>query len=325
MRRLFVFFVFLALALIAFDYLAPYPAARVALSLERMRCGLTEKHARIPGFDIAYLEGGHGDPLLLIHGFGADKDHFTRVSAYLTDRYRVIIPDLPGFGESSKPDDVTYTIDEQVERVRAFARQLGIDRMDLGGNSMGGFIALTYAAKHPDEVTSLWLLAPAGTEAAFDSELRRLIEETGDNILLMKDPEDFDRTRDFVMSRHPWVPHSVAEVLAHRAADDYLLHKRIFDEIAAGPSLESYVTRIDLPALVVWGKQDRALNPKGADVLKAMMPNARVILMDHMGHLPMIEAPAETARDYLRFRDEIDTGGAKAAGGKAVDAGTPGG
>ncbi|MDP3939379.1 MAG: alpha/beta fold hydrolase [Deltaproteobacteria bacterium] len=307
--------VVIVLILVAFDYLAPYPAARIGLTLERMRCGLTAKKTAIPGFEIAYLEGGKGEPLMLIHGFGGDKDHFTRVSAKLTGRYHVIIPDLPGFGESSRPDNVTYTIDEQIERVRAFARQLGITRMHLGGNSMGGGIAMAYAAKYPDEVASLWLLAPAGTEAAFDSELTRRIKETGENFLLMRSHEDFARTERFVMFRHPWVPHSVKYVLAERGIADYDLHSRIFDQIVDGPRIESIVTRLDTPALVVWGKQDRALNPKGADAVKALMPNADVLLIDDMGHIPMVEAPGDSARDYLRFREGIEAAGAKASDG----------
>jgi len=315
MRRFLVVILVLLLGLVAFDYLAPSPAARMRLALERTRCGLTPKKTTIPGFEMAYLEGGEGEPLLLIHGFGGDKDHFTRVSAKLTDRYHVIIPDLPGFGESSRPEGVTYKVDEQVDRVHAFARQLGVTPMHLGGNSMGGFIAIAYAAKYPEEIASLWLLAPAGTEAAFDSELRRRIEETGENFLLMKSHEDFVRTRDFVMSRHPFVPHSVQYVLAKRASADHDLHSRIFDQIAAGPALESYITRLDTPALIVWGREDRVLNFKGADVLKQMMPNAQVILMDNMGHLPMVEAPGDTARDYLRFRDGLAAGGVRTSGG----------
>jgi triacylglycerol lipase len=301
MRRFLMVFAVLVALVVGFNFLAPHAAARVALTLERLRCGLTAKQATIPGFEIAYLEGGEGEPLLLIHGFGADKDNFTRASASLTKRYRVIIPDLPGFGESSRPENVSYAIDDQVERVRALARQLGITRLHLGGNSMGGFISAAYAAKYPDEVESLWLLAPAGTHTGFESEVRRMIEETGENPLLSKTPQDFSRVVDLALSRLPWIPYSVMHVLADRAAADYALHARIFEQLA-GPALERRVSRLDTPALVVWGKEDRVLNPRGADALKAIMPNAELLLMDDIGHVPMLEAPGQSAQDYLRFR-----------------------
>jgi len=291
--------------LVAFDFFAPYTAARLGLQLEQRRSGLHEARASIPGFEMPYLEGGQGEPLLLIHGFGAEKNNFTRVARFLTPHYRVLAPDLPGFGEASKPDSATYTIAEQVERLRAFAQGVGVKRVHLGGSSMGGFIATTWAAKYPDEVASLWLLAPAGTRAAFDSELRRHFQQTGEILLVAKTPGDHARIRAFVMSRQPFLPYSVKRVLGERAAADYPLHSRIFQQLNREAPIESTVTRIDAPALIVWGTEDRALNPKGADALKAIMPNAQAILMPGIGHLPMIEAVRQSAGDYLAFRQHL--------------------
>lgn len=305
MRRILLVLALLIAGVVAFDFLAPHQAARAGAQLERWRADLQEAHATVSGFDIAYLDGGHGEPLLLVHGFGADKDNFTRVARHLTPHYRVIAPDLPGFGESSKPANVSYSIADQVERVRAFAQHLGLQRFHLGGSSMGGAIATAYAAKYPGEVASLWLLAPAGTAVAFDSELRRHYEQTGENLLVAKTPEDHARVLDFVMSKPPFLPYSVRRVLAERAAANYPLHSKIFAELSRSPPIETQVTRIDTPALIVWGTEDRALNPKGAEALKALMPNAQVVLMDGIGHLPMIEAVASSAEDYLAFRQSL--------------------
>ncbi len=294
--------VLLLAGLTAFDYLAPYTAARTGLSLEQRRSGLNESRASIPGFEMAYLEGGQGEPLLLIHGFGADKNNFTRVARFLTPHYRVIAPDLPGFGAATRSDTATYTIAEQVERLRQFAQGLGLKRVHLGGSSMGGHIATTWAGKYPEEVASLWLLAPGGTVAAFDSELRREFQRTGEILLVAKTPEEHARVRAFAMAHEPWLPHSLKRVLGERAAADYALHSKIFKALRQEPPVETLFPRIDAPALIVWGTEDRALNPKGADTLRAMMPNARVILMPGIGHLPMIEAVRQSAEDYLAFR-----------------------
>ncbi len=160
--------------LTAFDYFAPYTSARMGLALEQRRAGLEEATARIPGFEMPYLHGGAGEPLLLVHGFGADKNNFTRVARLLTPHYRVVIPDLPGFGEASKPADASYAIADQVERLRQFAQGLGLKRVHLGGSSMGGFIATLWAAKYPHEVASLWLLAPGGTAAEMRQVMKNL-------------------------------------------------------------------------------------------------------------------------------------------------------
>lgn len=220
--------VLLLAGLTAFDYLAPHTAARLGVLLEQGRSGLHQTSASIAGFEMPYLEGGSGEPLLLIHGFGADKNNFTRVARYLTPHYRVIAPDLPGFGAATRSDTATYAIAEQVERLREFARGLGLKRVHLGGSSMGGYIVTTWAGKYPDEVASLWLLAPGGTVAGFDSELRREFVRTGEILLVAKTPQEHARVRAFAMSRQPWLPYSLKRVLGERAAADYPLHSRIF-------------------------------------------------------------------------------------------------
>ena len=291
--------------LTAFDYFAPYTSARMGLALEQRRAGLEEATARIPGFEMPYLHGGAGEPLLLVHGFGADKNNFTRVARLLTPHYRVVIPDLPGFGEASKPADASYAIADQVERLRQFAQGLGLKRVHLGGSSMGGFIATLWAAKYPHEVASLWLLAPGGTAAAYDSELRREYEKTGKILLVARTPEEHAAVRAVVMSRQPFLPYSFKRVLGERAAANFALHTKIFEQMGREQALEARVARLDTPALVVWGAEDRVLNPRGADTLRALMPNAQFIVMPGIGHLPMIEAVSASAADYVAFRQHL--------------------
>lgn len=314
MKKLLWLVVILIAGVIAFDFLAPERSAQNAIALERWRAGLTEKRAEIPGFEVAYLEGGastDGEAVVLIHGFGANKDNFTRVAAPLTKQYRVLIPDLPGFGESSKPMDAPYGIRDQVERVRAFLQGQGVTRAHLGGSSMGGYIAAQYAVTYPAEVGSLWLLGPAGTRAAFEnSELRQLIAEKGVNPLIAQKPEDFERTIAFVMHKRPFMPYSIRKVLTDRAVASYELNTRIFAQLNGPetPLLDEQIEGLATPALVVWGRQDRALSYLGAETYQRLMPNAKIVLMDDIGHLPMLEAPAQAAKDYVAFRVALTAG-----------------
>lgn len=304
-RGVLIVVVLLLVGLIGFDYVAPEQSARFAIEMEQHRSGLHEAHASIPGFDISYLDGGSGEPLLLIHGFGADKNNFTRVARFLTPQYRVVIPDVPGFGDSSKPESATYGIAEQVERLRAFAQGLGLKRVHLGGSSMGGWIAMTWARKYPDEIASLWLLDAAGTKAGFDSELSRHYRETGEILLVAKTPEEFERIAGFVMSKPPFLPHSIHHVLAARAVADYPLHKKIFEAFAKEPPVDAEPITLKVPALIVWGDEDRALNAKAVDAQKALIPGAEIVHMAGIGHLPMIEACPQAAKDYLAFRGKL--------------------
>ncbi|WP_461481383.1 alpha/beta fold hydrolase [Porticoccus sp.] len=290
------------LLLVFFDRLFPATAARLALGLERGRSGL-KRHTAVAGsFTMPYLEGGQGEPLVLIHGFGGDKDNFTRIARFLTPHYRVIIPDLPGFGEASRDLNADYSIAGQVENICAFLEQLGLRQVHLGGNSMGGFIAAQLAAMYPDRVASLWLLDAAGTRAAHNSDLLKLYLATGELPLLLCSVKDFRALMHFVTHKPPFMPNSIWRTLVKRAVGDYPLHKKIMAQVTASPLLETQYSAINAPALIVWGEEDQILHPSGAEALHLLLPNSRVWMMPGVGHMPLLEAPAKTAMDYIDFR-----------------------
>jgi pimeloyl-ACP methyl ester carboxylesterase len=294
------------LAGIGFLYLAPEKTTKLAINMERKRSGLERKEIILPGkLHYVYLEGGKGDPLILLHGFGADKDNFTRVARFLTPHYRVIIPDHLGFGESGHPQDADYRAGAQAARIRTLAQALGITKLHLGGSSMGGHISMMYAALFPDEVKSLWLLDPGGIWSAPSSELREIIAKTGENPLMARNEDEFAKIFAFVMSDPPFIPRPILNVMARERIRNYELEKRILKEITAD-SAEKYVTGLKTPTLIVFGDKDRAINPATAEVLHKLMPRSEVIIMKGLGHLPMIEQPRKSAEDYLKFRAVLD-------------------
>lgn len=293
------------LGLAGFIYLAPVQATRVALDAERHHAGLVRKEITLPdGLHYAYLEGGEGETLMLLHGFGADKDNFTRVAHWLTPHYRVIVPDLLGFGESSHPPEADYGPVAQMERVRRLAQALGVTSLHLGGSSMGGQIAMTYAIMHPAEVRSLWLLDPAGIWSAPKSELAKLVVEQGRNPLIAKNEDEFAATFSFVMSDPPFIPRPILNVMAQGQISNVALAEKIFKQIATY-SVEAGVTGLETPAFIVWGDQDRAINVATGEILHKLMPRSQLSVMHGLGHLPMIERPKQCAEEYLRFRANI--------------------
>lgn len=281
---------------------APERAVRAALEYERRLAGLERKEITLAGgLRYVYLEGGQGAPLLLLHGFGANKDNFTRVAKYLTPHFRVIIPDHAGFGESAKPPQADYGPRAQAERLRTFARALGVSKLHLGGNSMGGHIALTYAALYPNEVESLWLLSAAGVWSAPPSELRKRMTDTGENPLLVQDEDDFAQLVAMVTAKPLMIPRPFLDVVAQERIKNYALEERVFKQLAAD-SVEERIRGLAVPTLIVWGQQDRVLHPGTAGILQMLLIKSEVVMMQGVGHVPMLEQPERSALDYLRFR-----------------------
>jgi pimeloyl-ACP methyl ester carboxylesterase len=273
-----------------------------AYAMERSRASLVRKELTLAdGTHIVYLDGGAGPPLVLVHGFGADKDNFTRVSKYLTPHFRVIVPDLVGFGESTHRTDADYHYAAQAKRLHAFTQALGLARFDLGGNSMGGGISMSLAAQHPQEVASLWLIDCAGIAEAPPGELARIVTTTGTNPLMITRESDYPAFIRFVMSDPPWIPGSVMDELARERMANQDLERAVFLQIATD-SVSAAIKGLPTPTLIVWGAEDRALSVGTVPVLNQLLPNAQAIVMPHVGHAPMIERPQQTAEDYLRFR-----------------------
>src|SRR6185312_4075249 len=100
----------------------------------------------------SYYEGGDGPTIVLLHGFASSKEVWLPVAKLLTPHFHLIIPDLPGWGESSRNADAGYDIDAQASRLDAFVQALRLQRFVLVGHSMGGAIAGVYAAGHPEHV-----------------------------------------------------------------------------------------------------------------------------------------------------------------------------
>lgn len=302
-------FVFVVIAsLIAFVYLAPARAVKVALNATRKQSGLIRKEIALPnGLHYAYLEGGQGEPLMLLHGFGGNKDTFTRVSRFLVKRYRVIIPDIIGFGESAHPSQADYSPPAQIERLRELSQALNLKNLHLGGNSMGGQIALLYAALYPTEVNSLWLLSPAVARSSFKSDVLKVITESGRNSLIARNVKEFQEVMALGMSKPPFIPKPMLEVLAQERIQNAALEERIFQKII-DHSVEDQIRGMETPTLIVFGNQDRIISIETADVLSKLLPNSKVVVVQNAGHVPMFEQPRQCANDYVSFRESMFEG-----------------
>lgn len=310
MKKVFAILLLLpAMAYVGLGLAMPEKVAEWGIQAERARSGLVHKTIEIDGEIWHYLEGGKPtqETVLMLHGFGADKENWTRFSRSITPDYHVIAPDLPGFGESARHPNWRYDLPSQSRRVAGFTRALGLERLHVVGNSMGGYLAALYAAENPAQIISVGLFNNGGITSPTPSD-RDTAMANGRNPLVVKTAEDFHTRMQWVAHKQPFLPWPVRGVLARRAAANGAFDERIFSAIRTDRTagLEAVLPRIKQPTLILWGRQDRILHVSSVDVMRPLMPHAEVIIMEETGHLPMIERPGRTANHYLRFINQHD-------------------
>ncbi|MDX1456154.1 MAG: alpha/beta fold hydrolase [Marinobacter sp.] len=277
-----------------------------AIAWERDAAGLQPREVQTNGLHIAYLtnqQANNGPTLVMLHGFGGNKDNWIRMAGELTDAFNVYAIDLPGHGDSSKELSLGYRLVDQVRYLEAILDSLGLERIHIMGNSMGGAVTALYAAEYPNRVASLLLFNPAGV-FEYESPFTEKLAE-GSNPLIIRKPGDLEQLVDFVMEQKPFVPWPIYEVLEEQALANRPVYERIFQSLRESADNEGFqqtLTRISDPALVIWGTEDRVIDYRNAEVFEARIPEANKVLLDNIGHVPMIEVPersAELVRDFV--------------------------
>jgi abhydrolase domain-containing protein 6 len=284
---------------------APRALFNLARRQLRRRAGLVQRRVSAGGMSWPFLEGGNpaGRPLVLVHGFGGDKDNWLFYAPHLGKDYRLILPDLPGFGEGERSFDHDHSFAAQALRLRDFLDALQIDRCMLGGNSMGGAIALRFALDHPERVICLTLLNNAGVLGSEQSELQQQILR-GERPLVARVPADFDRLLAFATHRPRFIPRRFKRLLFDDMKRHEKLLDKIFDQVSADAlqrPLNHRLGEVSVPTQIIWGRHDRLVDVSCAVVQHLSIPRSELVILEDAGHVPMVEKPGETARHHLAF------------------------
>lgn len=265
--------------------------------------GLARHHALVDGHRVVWLEGGKlsGECVVLIHGFGASKENWLPLLPFLARRYRVFLLDLPGWGESQFHTDARYGMDNQVARLADWLQRYVRHPAHLVGSSMGGGIAGLLAARHPHLTRTVTLMNAAGVagqaHTPFEAGLMR-----GRNGLIAHNMQGVFNLCSTVMSSRAlallMAPGMYWDLVSRRHVNEHLFrHLMQYEPDAELPAFSS----IQMPALVLWGVDDKVLHVSCANTFKQLIPHAQVKLLDGIGHLPMVEAPRVTARLLRRL------------------------
>lgn len=298
-KRIIIAAVVIILSMAAFCFIFPEKLYMLTINGDRNRAGLTVKEIQAGDHKIVYLEGGQGaETLVLIHGFSADKDNWPRMAGFLPG-YHFIIPDLPGFGDSTKSEKAQYDVNSQVERLDAFFTAIGLKKFYIAGNSMGGNISGIYASKYPQKVKALILLDNSGIKFPVKSFVFKEVDK-GVNPLLVAGRNDMDRFLGIIFEKPPFIPLPVKWLLADKIHASRQFNSKVFSEINTMPVLiQDNFDKLTMPVLIIWGDKDMVLDVSGVTVLEKGIKNHTTRILKDCGHVPMMERPEETA-SYIR-------------------------
>ncbi|WP_335989600.1 alpha/beta hydrolase [Acinetobacter bereziniae] len=290
-------------------YAAPSIDIQSVLQQERAWAGMETKRVKVGDIDWAYSEGGPaGKPtLMLVHGLAGSRDNWNRMARYLTPYYHVIIPDLPGQGDSKVPNDFDYSLPNLTEKLRRFAEAIKVENgLNIAGHSMGGSISLLYAAQYPVDTKSLFLIDSAGVFKSANTPY--LKDPTTLRNMIVSKPGDFDRLMKIATSLPPFIPKELKDsqeklMISQSANTTKLVEQLIVMSKLFTPDSFAIAARsIDQPVLIAWGDKDQIINVEAAAELKGLLKNAQEpVILKGVGHLPLLEQEQLLIKPYLDF------------------------
>ncbi len=275
---------------------------RAEFTRQRIAAGFVRRSAAIAGRRWVWVEraaaAAAAPTVVMVHGYTGSKENWYRLAAELGRRYRLVAPDLPGWGESERVPGADHGFAAQAENVAAFIGHLG-GPVVLVGHSMGGGIAALVAARHPHLVERLALLDAAGVEFA-ENEFGRAVLDGG-NPFGIEDAQSLEDYLSVLFHQRrarpamPWPGPWALISLRRREAD---FEQSVLDRIGRGD--ERFLPwkeagRIRQPTLLVWGAHDRVIDPSAMAAYAQRIPHARRRLLGDSGHMTLMEQPDAVA------------------------------
>jgi pimeloyl-ACP methyl ester carboxylesterase len=256
-----------------------------------------QRWVTVEGRPLNLVELGEGPPMVLLHGLGGSWQNWLETIPHFARRFRVIAPDLPGFGASPMPAG-SISIPGYGRTVCALMEALGVESAVVVGNSMGGFIGIELAVRFPERVERLVLVSAVGI--AIEHQRREPVRTVARSLELFS---VWAGSRADVLARRPRLRRLL---MATSAAHPERLPAPLAAEqirangkpgwLGAFDALLSYRIRdrlgeIVCPTLIVWGERDRMVPVRDADELERAIPGARKVIFADTGHVAMLERP----------------------------------
>ncbi len=256
----------------------------------------------VNGIQLFYEDSGTGEPLVLIHGFLLSSEMWQSQQEGLRDHLRVIMPDLRGMGRSSVPTD-GYSVDAYAADIVALLDHLNLDRVVVGGMSMGGYVALAMLRRYPERIKGLILI---DTQAeADDAEMRAkrhaLIEkvrEEGANAVADTSKMLTEQTR----VEHPALAQHMQSIMQHTAVDGIV---GALTAMIERPDSTSLLENAEIPALIIVGRDDVLTPPDDAVAMQQAVGRAELHVLEGAAHGANLERAEEVNHVIKRWMEKM--------------------
>jgi 4,5:9,10-diseco-3-hydroxy-5,9,17-trioxoandrosta-1(10),2-diene-4-oate hydrolase len=258
------------------------------------------------GLRVHYHEAGEGPVVVFLHGSGPGASGWSNfrgnVPAFTGAGFRVLVPDTLGYGHSSKPDGVDYTLDFLEGAVERFLAALRVERCAVVGNSHGGAMAIRLATRRPELVERLVLMAPGGLE---ERDVYVKMDGIRSMMKAFTDPAGITReSMRRVFEKQLFdVSLVTEELLDERVSIAELQPKRVLTSMQV-PNLTPELEKIACPVLALWGVNDKFCPMSGAVTIATTCKDTRVLLLSECGHWVMVEKRAVFDDVCTRFLRE---------------------
>ena len=264
------------------------------------------KTLRVNDLALHYLELGEAaaPPIVCVHGYTGSADAFSAPARHLHDRYRILAFDVRGHGESAWSPTGAYRYADQASDLAEFAKQLGLDKFVLIGTSMGGIIAMTYAAEHAERLLGL-VINDIGPDAeAGTQRITQMVGSRPDSFATLEEAMAYRRAMSPILAaRSAEDQHELALGVLRRGTggkwawkmDPAYIRQRVERGPPARPPLWPALQALPCPTLVVWGTESDVLSEAQALRMVDVLPRGELVRVPGIGHAPTLVEPVVLA------------------------------
>lgn len=239
--------------------------------------------------DLFVEEYGQGTPVVFLHGYPLDRSIWLPVAHLLEDKGRIILPDLRGYGQS--PDgDGPHSMRLYAEDIVKLLDRMGLEKVVLLGHSMGGYAALAFARAYPQRLAGLGLIA---TQADADTPEKRQARLLTAGKVRKRGIQQAINGMASKLTKDELLQKQLDELMGKIKAETASASLRA---MAERPDATPWLPGIKVPALVIAGGEDQIIPKAKADTLVKLLGKSWMVEIPTAGHMPMLEAPEETAR-----------------------------